>query len=199
VANIEIEVIAMRAPFPLRLIATVPTIILVAFLSCSPVRAAPSAHSAASPPTVDGVWISRQLQYVYRGMTARYSCEGLKSEIEHLLMRLGARHLRVQECGIGDRPIPFPSVHVTMQVLVPATQARGGPRVAAHWHRVRLFPQMYEGGSCELIEEFRRTFLPLFEARNIEMSAACVPHHPVPGNRLYAEVLTPNSRSTESR
>ncbi len=184
----------MRAPSPFRFVATV----LAATLSCSPVRAAPSARSAESPPTVDGVWVSRQVQYVYRGLTARYSCEGLKSEIEHLLIRLGARHLSVQECGIRDRPIPFPSVHVTMQVLAPAAQALGGPRVAAHWHRVRLFPEMYESGSCELIEEFRRTFLPLFEARNIEMSATCVPHHHVPGNHLYAEVLTPDSRTAES-
>jgi hypothetical protein len=189
----------MRAPSPLRFIATNFAIVLVASLSCSPVRAAPAAHAAASPATVDGVWVSRQLQYVYRGMTARYSCEGLKSEIEHLLVRLGARHLRVRECAIDGRPIPFPSVQVTMQVLVPASQARGGPRVAAHWHRVRLFPQMYESGSCELIEEFRRTFLPLFEARNIEMSAACVPHHHVPGNHLYAEVLTPDARPMDSR
>ena len=188
----------MRAPSPFRFVAAVLAAALAATLSCPPVRAAPPARAAGSPPAVEGVWVPRQVQYVYRGLTTRYSCEGLKGEIEHLLIRLGARHLRVQECGIRDRPIPFPSVHVTMEVLVPAAQARGGPRVAAHWRRVRLFPEMYESGSCELIEEFRRTFLPLFEARKIDMSAACVPHHHVPGNHLYADVLTADSGTAGS-
>ena len=128
-----------------------------------------------------------------------YSCRGLKNEISHLLTRLGARDLRVEECGVLDRPILFPSVRVSMRVLVPTAQGNREPSVAAHWRKVRLFPEMAESGSCELIGEFRHTFLPLFAARNVEMDATCVPHHPTPGNYLYAEVLAADSSPARPR
>ena len=178
----------MRALTPPRFLAA----LITASLWCAPLRAAPAQPSQPTP-AVAAVWVSRHLQFVYRGSTSLYSCRGLKNEIEQLLTRLGARDLRVEECGVTDRPILFPSVQVKMQVLVPAARGNGGPPVAAHWRKVRLFPEMYESGSCELIEEFRRTFLPLFAARDIDMDATCVPHHHTPGNYLYAEVLAADS------
>lgn len=180
---------AMRAPTPSRWLAA----IAIATLWYAPAGAAAPAGPTGSAPPVAAVWVTRHVQYVYRGTTALYSCRGLQNEIEHLLARLGARHLRVEECGVTDRLIMFPSVRVTLQALVPAPQGESGPTVAAHWRRVRLFPQMYPGGSCELIAGFRRTFLPLLAARNIDMDATCVPHHPVPGSHLYADVLTADS------
>lgn len=179
----------MRALTPPRFLAAM----MAATLGCASVGAAPPQPSQPAP-TVAAVWMPRHVQFVYRGSTSLYSCRGLKNEVAHLLARLGARDLRVEECGVTDRPILFPSVRVTMQVLVPAAQGKGEAPVAAHWRKVRLFPEIYEsGGSCELIEEFRRTFLPLFAARNVEMDATCVPHHHTPGNYLYAEVLAADS------
>ena len=163
---------------------------LTAMLGCVAAGAASAAPSAPPAPTVPAVWVSRHVQFIYRGTTALYTCRGLKTGIEQLLTRLGARDLSIEECGVTDRLILFPSVRVRMQVLVPAAQGNGRRTVAGHWHRVRLFPTMDEWGSCELIREFRHTFLPLFEARNIDMSATCVPHHHVPGNHLSADVLT---------
>lgn len=185
----------MRACTPSRWLAAM----VMATLWYAPAEAAPSARPAQTGPAVSAVWVARHVQYVYRGTTALYSCHGLKSEIEQLLTRLGARHLRVRECAVTDRPIMFPSVRVSLQALVPAAQGRGGLTVAAHWRRVRLFPQISQGGSCELIAEFRRTFLPLFAARNIQMDATCVPHHAVPGNHLYADVLTADSPAARPR
>lgn len=169
--------------------------ILIGTLWYAPTRAAPPGPAAP----VAAVWVKRQVQYVYRGTSSLYTCHGLKSEIEHLLTRLGARRLRVRECAVTDRLIMFPSVRVTLEALVPAPPGGSGPTVAAHWRRIRLFPQMRPGGSCELIEEFRRTFLPLFAARNVDMSATCVPHHHVPGNHLYADVLTADSAAPTPR
>lgn len=183
----------MRAPPPSRWLAA----FLLVTLWYAPARAA--APPPGSAPPVAAVWVTRHVNYVYRGTTALYSCRGLKSEIEDLLTRLGARRLRVQECAVTDRPIMFPSVRVTLQTLVPAAHDEGRPTVAAHWRRVRLFPQMRQGGSCELIEEFRRTFLPLFAARHIDMSATCVPHHHVPGNHLYVDVLSVDSHTPGPR
>lgn len=187
---------AMRARTHARLLGA---ILIAAVPACPSAEAAHPARPAESAPSVNAVWVTRHVQYVYRGMTALYTCRGLKVQIEHLLTRLGARDLRVQECAVIDQLIMFPSVRVTLQALVPAPHGRRGPTVAAHWRRVRLFPQMYEGGSCELIAEFRRTFLPLFAARDIDMDATCVPHHAVPGNHLYADVLAAHSSAARPR
>jgi hypothetical protein len=185
----------MRTRIPSRLLAAIS----VAALCHASARAAPPAPTMQTQAAVSAVWATRHVQYVYRGTTARYSCEGLKGEIERLLTRLGARDLRVRACAVTDRPILFPSVQVSLQALVPAALGGGAPPVAAHWRRVRLFPQLSPGGSCELIAEFRRTFLPLFAARDIEMDATCVPHHSAPGSYLYAQVLAADSPVAGSR
>jgi hypothetical protein len=154
--------------------------------------------SAAQPPqAVHAVWVSRKLRFTYQGLTSRYNCHGLQVAISHLLTRLGARKLRVGGCPLENQIIPFPSVRVTMQVLVPATRGKGGSFVSAHWRKVRLFPSTYLSGNCDLMTEFRHTFLPLFAARNIEMDATCVPNQHIIGNRLYADVLVPDSPVAE--
>ena len=148
---------------------------------------------AAQPPqAVHAVWVSRKLKFTYQGFTTQYNCRGLKDAITHLLSRLGARQLRVRDCPLENQIIPFPSVRVTMRVLVPSARGQDGPVVSAHWRRVRLFPSTYLSDNCDLMTEFRHTFLPLFAARNIEMDATCVPNHPIIGNRLYADVLVPD-------
>jgi hypothetical protein len=139
--------------------------------------------------TVRAVWVSRAVHFTYQGFTTHYTCSGLKNSIVHLLGRLGARDLRVSTCPIRNHIVPFPAVHVTMRVLIPAARGAAGPFVAARWRRVRLYPSTYLRGNCALMTEFRRTFLPLFAARNIEMDATCVPHRHIIGNKLYAEVL----------
>ena len=150
--------------------------------------------AAAQPPrAVHAVWVSRKLRFTYQGITSQYNCRGLEVAISHLLTRLGARKLRVRDCPLEDQIIPFPSVRVTMQVLVPATRGQRGPWVSAHWRRVRLFPSTDLSGNCDLMTEFRHTFLPLFAARNIEMDATCVPNQHIIGNRLYADVLVPDA------
>ncbi len=151
---------------------------------------------AAQPPrTVHAVWVSRQLKFTYQGFTTQYNCRGLKDAITHLLARLGARKLRVRDCPLENQIIPFPSVRVTMRVLVPAAPAARGPLVSARWRKVRLFPSTYLSGNCDLMTEFRHTFLPLFAARHIEMDATCVPNQHIIGNSLYADVLVPGVRA----
>lgn len=86
-----------------------------------------------------------------------------------------------------------------MQVLVPAAQAgkdaKSAPRVQAHWRNVVLAPADLEedyGGECELIEQFKRTFLPLFTTRNTRYSATCIPHQLTLNASLSTEVLVPD-------
>ena len=86
-----------------------------------------------------------------------------------------------------------------MQVLVPAAQAgKGGksaPKVQAHWHTVVLAPSntgFDEGGDCELIGQFKRSFLPLFATRDIRYHTTCIPHQVTLSTYLSAEVLAPD-------
>ncbi len=151
---------------------------------------------AAAPAGVAAVWAPRRVHFVYQGFTTRYSCDGLRDEIVALLSRLQARDLKVREepCSTGAGvPDPFPGVTVTMQVLVPAAPGTAGA-VSAHWRKVVLTrgDDYGQGGKCELIEQFRHSFLPLFSARTVRLQATCVPHQITPGTYLSAEVLLPD-------
>ncbi len=159
---------------------------------------------AASPP-VQAAWVTRHVQFVYQSFTTRYTCSGLRSQIVHMLTRLGARDLRVRTVGCVrlEGPEPFPGVDVTMQVLVPAGRAgAGAPHVAAHWRKVVLISGMAslnQAGDCDLAEQFHRTFLPAFATRNVVLHASCVPHQVDLGTYLSAEVLAADSPAPGGR
>ena len=157
---------------------------------------------AAAQGRVEAVWAARHVSFVYQGFTTHYSCDGLRDQIEHMLVKLGAGNLRVRPYGCirlaGVEP--FPGVTVTMQVLVPAGSAHGrkaAPVIAAHWRNVVLMPSnagLQEQGNCELIEQFKETFLPLFTTRRIRYQSNCIPHQLTLGTHLSAEVLLPETK-----
>ena len=153
---------------------------------------------AATPTSVEAVWVARHVTFIYQGFTTRYSCDGLRDKIHEMLTRLGARELKVRQIGctrvVGVEY--FPGVQVKMEVLVPAESEHGktGPVVAAHWQNVVLMPRnagIDEQGECELIEQFKETFLPLFTTRHISYQSTCIPHQITLGTHLSAEVLMP--------
>jgi len=162
---------------------------------------------AASQGVGEAVWASRQLSFVYQGFTAHYSCDGLRDKIQEMLSKLGARDLKVRTYGctrsVGVEP--FPGVRVTMQVLVPASSQhaeKAGPVIPAHWQDVVLMPGnagLNEQGNCELIEQFKETFLPLFTTRHISYQSNCIPHQLTLGTHLSAEVLMPDSAPARAR
>ena len=162
---------------------------------------------AAPQGGVEAVWASRQVTFVYQGFTTHYSCDGLRDTIREMLSRLGARDLKVraQGCTRTVGVDTFPGVRVTMQVLVPASSEHGkkaGPVVAAHWQNVVLMPRnasVSEQGNCELIEQFKETFLPLFTTRHISYRSNCIPHQLTLGTHLSAEVLMPDVKSARER
>ena len=170
-----------------------------------PAWAAPGGGMARVP----AVWVPRHIQFVYMGFTTHYSCNGLRDKIQHMLWKLGARHLKVREQPCSSpmgRPSPFPGVRVRMQVLVPAAQAgkagRSAPQVRAHWHTVVLAPSntdFDEGGNCELIGQFKHSFLPLFATRNIRYHTTCIPHQVTLDTYLSTEVLVPDRTPAAKR
>ncbi len=163
--------------------------------------------AAAAHGGIEAVWALRRVTFFYQGFTTRYSCGGLRDQIRHMLRKAGARHLEVREYGCS-KPVgvdPFPGVRVVMQVLVPVSSEHGdkaGPVILAHWQRIVLMPSnagFEEQGNCELIEQFKVTFLPLFTTRRISYGSNCVPHQLTLGTHLSAEVLMPDIRPARGR
>ncbi|MGH8200617.1 MAG: hypothetical protein ACREVO_09685 [Steroidobacteraceae bacterium] len=152
---------------------------------------------AAAQDSVAAVWAPKHVQFVYQGFTTHYSCDGLQDQIRAMLEKLGARDLKVRQfaCVRPSGPTQFPGVQVTMQVLVPASSADASKdSLQAQWKAVELMPENAsydEQGNCELIEQFKRTFLPLFTTRNVQYASTCVPHQITLGTHLSAEVLVP--------
>ncbi|MGH8291479.1 MAG: hypothetical protein ACREV7_21225 [Steroidobacteraceae bacterium] len=160
------------------------------------------ALAAPRDSRVEAVWASREVTFIYQGFTTHYSCDGLRDQIQEMLSRLSARDLHVRSYGcirlVGAEP--FPGVKVHMQVLAPASSDHGkkaGPVVPAHWQKVLLMPSNADfeaQGNCELIEQFKETFLPLFSTRHISYQSNCVPHQLTLGTHLSAEVLVPDAK-----
>jgi hypothetical protein len=153
--------------------------------------------------------VPKHVQFIYQGFTTRYSCDGLRDEVRSMLEKLGAKDLKVREmaCTRASGPEPFPGVIVNMQVLVPASSAEAskvkspGPAVQAHWKNVVLMPQnapYNEQGNCELIEQFKETFLPLFSTRDVKYGSTCIPHQITLGTHLSAQVLVPAAKVASS-
>ena len=162
---------------------------------------------AAAQDVVAAAWAAKHVQFIYQGFTTHYSCDGLRDQIRTMLERLGAQELRVREIGCArlSGPSPFPGVDVSMRVLVPASSSDAakaehpGPTVQAHWQNVVLMPAnagYEEQGNCELIEQFKETFLPLFSTRNVKYGSTCVPHQLTLGTHLSAEVLMPPAKQS---
>jgi len=172
--------------------------------------AAPESSSAANRinkpmlaqagDAVAAQWVTRKSNFMYQGVTARYTCNGLREQLRDALRKLGARRsdLKIRDTGCAggpDQPSPFPGANIEMSVLVPAQGASAGGAVQAHWHPVNLKLNdrlRNDPGSCELIEEITKKIVPLFTTRNLQSRATCVPHQLSPAQEpvLKLEVLS---------
>ncbi|HUN26869.1 MAG TPA: hypothetical protein VMU67_11200 [Steroidobacteraceae bacterium] len=177
----------------------------IAAVGPRPARAASEGSEAGATEAVPAHWVQKKINFVYQGFTTHYSCEGLASDVRHVLRELGARasDLRVHEMactsGLGV-PTPFPGVVGTFSVLVPLSSAQapgsgaGLAPVPAHWVKVhvRLNSSDGYGGQCELIDQIKERIIPLVTSRNVKFNEQCIPHELVPpGSQLEVEVLVP--------
>jgi hypothetical protein len=173
--------------------------------------AAAAAAAAEGEAAVSAVWKPRELRFVFMGFTAHYSCDGLQDKMRRTLLMLGARpDLSVNEYGCAgglDRPSPFPSVHIKVNVLQAAAaagEAAAGappaPTVSAHWKLVDFTARrdpLDVAGDCELIEQIKQRILPLFTTRNVQYESTCIPNqYVVGGTHLKAEVLVADKADT---
>jgi len=165
-----------------------------------------STEAAAGNDTAQpAVWAPKQIHFVFQGFTTKYSCQGLQDKVRKALLELGARpDLKVTEGACTNPaggPEPFPNVDVKMQVLKPAPAAGNDSHpetVTAHWKAVDLRldrDPLSQAEDCELLEQIKHTFLPLFTTRNVDYQSTCIPHQVSPGGTwLRAKVLTADGK-----
>lgn len=184
---------------------TVITTIAAALLAGPPSRADGNTGAPSTESAQRAVWTPKHVHFVFHGFTGRYSCEGLQERVRRALLDLGARRdLRVQEgacVNLVGGPESFPNVEVTMNILEPApingADATPGT-VAAHWRGVNLRldkDPLWQAEDCELLEQIKRTLLPLFASRNVDYHASCVPYDTTLGGTwLSADILVADQK-----
>ena len=170
----------------------------------APAWGAPEETTRASQADNEpAVWTPRELSFVYLGLTAQYSCDGLRDRVTDVLRQLGARpdlEVRESSCVSIGQPDPFPGVKIRMSVLQAAagqSAAAAPAAVPAHWKRVDLASSRspVDSGECELLEQVRTEILPLFATRNVEYGSNCQPRQvQVGGGWLRAELLVPDDQ-----
>jgi hypothetical protein len=138
------------------------------------------------------VWKEQHLDFLYRGITSRYSCDGLRDKMRLLLLELGARRdpkIMATGCDYSLTPRfgrgPVPSVRVVFSAPVLPDAA------AKPLHPGDLAPlsasfqpftvtadafRRFDIGDCELVEEFARQILPKFATRDVKKDITCVPN-----------------------
>jgi len=165
--------------------ARIATVVLASHLLLASAGAVTPAGNEQA--TTAAKWVPRKVHFMYSGVapspsTTFYSCDSLQERITVILRQLGARDAVVKPfgCFTNGGPEKFPGVDATFSVLEPAgTGDQGtGKKVEAQWDKVTLNPD----NSCALIEQVKRSILPLFATRN--PTSGCSPSFSV-------EVLQP--------
>jgi hypothetical protein len=99
-----------------------------ALLAASVSHAAPEAEAAASAAPggepVMAVWVEKKVDFPYKGLTAYYSCDGIRLKVTSILKMIGAREgfkVDVRMCPNYPRPENMPWVYITAALPQPAT------------------------------------------------------------------------------
>lgn len=166
----------------------------------------PEQTVAETAPTVNAVWVERDILFTYMGVTAYYSCDGLRDKLRLVLRQLGARpgfKLRTRSCINMTGPEWAPAVQIVAAFPAEATpelmaelaasasqrelaaRASGKPateataQFPARWKRVEFRSSPIgdiQNGDCELMEQFRKRVFDEIGVRVVEYDVSCVPH-----------------------
>lgn len=112
----------------MRRIAALACATATALAFTSTARAQEPVPSAAdAPPTVNAVWLERDLTFTYMGSTSYYTCDGLRDKVRTVLERLGARpgfKVSARNCMNMPRPEWSPAVRIVAAFPAEATPER---------------------------------------------------------------------------
>jgi len=163
-----------------------------------------AAGEGAGAP-LPAVWKEQRLDFSYMGLTARYSCEGLRDKMRSLLLDLGARRdLKVSVLACDESaPLrrgylgPRLSIVFSSPALPDAQDQplRTGDlsAVEARYESFTLTSDAFRNygvGDCELVEEFARQILPKLATKDVKQDITCIPYQ-ASGSRFFVrgEVL----------
>jgi hypothetical protein len=161
-----------------------------------------TAHADLPDETLDAVWRTQIISFVYRGYSTFYTCRSLENKLEAILSTMGARDdLRVdrfgcdEEMGIARFRLTFNSpveatadnvaalTHYDSQEVLIArvrgetlASAEDLPRFPAVWKTVTFARDRtlrLRSGDCELVEQVRRQILSRMSVRIINDRVRC--------------------------
>jgi hypothetical protein len=99
-------------------------VLLAASASHGAPAAEPAASAAAGGEPVMAVWVEKTVDFPYKGLTAYYSCDGIRLKVSAILKMIGAREgfkVDVRMCPNYPRPENMPWVYITAAMPQPAT------------------------------------------------------------------------------
>jgi hypothetical protein len=139
------------------------------------------------------VWKEQHVEFLYKGRTSWYSCDGLRNKVRAMLLDLGARRdLQIVALGCGD----YRRAHVQPSALrlsivfsspaLPDAAAKplhAGDLAAtdARFEEFTITSDAFRNmgiGDCELVQEFSRQLLTKLVSRGVRQDIRCVPDKP---------------------
>ena len=97
--------------------------IALACLWLVPLAGNAEAAGTDAAPTVNAVWVEKEVAFTYFGFTTYYSCDGLRDKLRWVLQQVGARpgfKVRVTGC-VGQGPDLMPRATITAALPQEAT------------------------------------------------------------------------------
>jgi hypothetical protein len=155
----------------------------LAFVICGFSMMAFTGESSAADAE-QGVWQKHDYTFQFLGFTTTYSCEGLATKLQLLLIAAGARADAKSTSGACSRgygtPDKFARAYLRFYTLAPVETAdNASPPINGAWRAVTLgdrSPRELRLGDCELVEQFRDKVLPMFTTRNLDNRMTCIPN-----------------------
>jgi hypothetical protein len=152
---------------------------------------APARALSAGEPMA-AVWRERHVEFLYRGRTSRYSCNGLREKVRALLLDLGVRRdLTIVPLGCRDydrEPSGAGESKLEIAFSSPASRAAAATRpqegddaIDARFEPFSIETDALRNmgiGDCELVQEFARQLLPKLATRKVKQDVHCVPDQP---------------------
>jgi hypothetical protein len=169
-------------------------------LGLAPGRAYSAADQLdAAAPMEPGAWKHHHVTFVYYGLTALYTCDGLEDKVKEILLFLGARRdalVQASGCARGpDSPSHEAFVTVDFDALQAAAATTDVDNVQARWTAMQVaprHPRFIDEGDCELMDDLRAVLKDGFSWRGLDYSASCVPHNlSLGGFHVRGQVLQP--------
>jgi hypothetical protein len=156
-----------------------------------PAAGIPAAPLQAVGNPLAAVWKEQHINFIYKGRTARYSCEGLRDKVRAMLLDLGARRdLKIAAVGCEDYDrVRVKSLAPSLNIIfsapaLPDTSAKPLHEGDLAATDARFEPFTITGdafrnmgiGDCELVEEFTHQILPKLVTRDLKRDITCVPY-----------------------